>query len=87
MLSPDIFLIVELPPQGSSQSKAYVTHTHTHTHIITTSHILRCDIPTAGEGDGDEEENTTYLPVWKLLGKCVSTVKVEHEHYDQNDIL
>ena len=61
MLSTDMFLIVELPPLGSSQSRAH--HAHMHTSHTTASHILGCDMEAEEVEGGEKEEKreSVYL--------------------------
>lgn len=65
VLNTDMFLIIELPPLGSSQSTAHHARAHKHTLLTTTSHILGCDIEAEGVEGG---EKRIYFP--ETLGKC-----------------
>ena len=44
VLNTDMFLIAELPPLGSSQSRAHDAHTYTHTHHSQQHHTSLGDI-------------------------------------------
>lgn len=96
VLSTDMFLIVELPPLDSSQSRAHHAYSHTYTHMHThhtQQHHTSLGVMQRREkqrkGRRRRIEKLFTSLEQKFLGKysCILTVDTLHEHFFHCDFM